>query len=408
MKKITKLLLLILVLGMAVGWSYPASAATEDDSGASEDGLHATIAGCYELIDDELVEVKELEADKVDFISATLKNVAEQTIDYWRPDQKYDNELYGIWFQLKLPAAISHDASGQVILESGACRRNYDDRWNTSDATLEVYAKDGQTLALEFAPGYCDANTLCWINGYHYYLRSEEDHSIVCGIHDSEYPIAPGKERKILLAVRTRDAQEFAVKRQLEEASHLRASLDVDSKSATSSIVSALPVIGDVMELPLVASSILSRPELGAQPCLTAQVKLPRWLEQQTNDQWWLQARCKSYTEDGNINFWAGLYNHEVIYDLDGDATQDLFDLRTLVVRLDDIEAWYLDAAGEKVALELSEVTSLPELSVEPSSSLVLEDNGISAKIALDGDLASELAGKTIYISYGYSRFCAD
>lgn len=227
MKSITKILLLLAVaLGMVTSWSYSVYALPEFDFESDESdggaGLRAVIEGCYEMVDGELVEVEELEVDKAYFISATLKNVAE--LKYWNPepDLKYNDELYGIWFQFKLPTVIGHDTPGQVILESSACRRNYDDRWNKSEATIEVYAKDGQTLALEFAPGYCGIDTLHQINDYCYYLRSEEEYTFVHGDHDSEHPIASGSKRSILLAVRTRDSQEFAEKRALERVNHLR------------------------------------------------------------------------------------------------------------------------------------------------------------------------------------------
>lgn len=408
MKKITKILsLLTLTLGLTFGWSCSAHAAVSPDSEPDQPdtslGLRTVLEGCYQLTDGKLVEVKELEIDKVYFISATLQNVADQNIDYWIPDQRYNDELYGIWFQLKLPITFSHDAPGQVVLEAGACRRNPDDQWNTSDTALLVYAQAGTDLALEFAPGYCGIDALRQIDNYHYYLRPEDDYTSVHGIHDSEGSIQPGAERKILLAVRTRDAQEFAMKRQLIEANHLRVSAGAKSKPAMSSIIRALPVTGDVMELPLVIDFTLPRPELSTQRCLTAQIKLPRWLEQQSNDQWWLQTKGKVYAEDGRVCFWAGLYNRGVIYDLDGADAQNVFDLQALLVHLDSVEAWYLDADGKKVVLELSEIVSLPEPSTLSDPSLIPENNGLAAEIALNGDLVRQLAGKTIYLSYDYS-----
>lgn len=407
MQKITKMLLLALALWVMVGWSCPAHAATEHDSEPEkETGLHAVLDGCYELVDGELVAAEELGIDKVYFISATLKNVAEPTIDYWTPDPKANDELFGIRFRFNLPATVGHDTPGQVVLRATASRRNPDDRRNTSEVALEIYAQGDQTLALEFAPGYCDADTLHQINDYHYYLQSEADHSVVCSAHDSRNPIAPGAERKILLAVRTRNAQDFATKRQLEKLSYMRVDLSNKVKPNRSAVIGAIPIVGDVVALPrvAVAESILAQNELGDQKRLVVQVELPQWIEQQSGDRWWLHTKGKVYAEDGKVCFWAGLYNHEVIYDLDSTATQNVFGLQDVIVHLDSIKAWYFDEGGEKVALEVSEIKRLPELSVEADPAFVLENNGISAEIALEGDLANELAGKTIYLSYGYSQ----
>lgn len=409
MKQITRfLLLLTLTLGLVFSWSYSAHAATPPDSEPDQPdmspALHAVLGGYYQLIDGELVEVEELEIDKVYFISATLQNVADQTIDYWTPDQKYNDELYNIWFQFKLPTTFSHDVPGQVVLETSASRRNYDDRWNTSDATLAVYAQAGADLALEFAPGYCDVDTLCQINSYTYYMRSENDCTFVHGLHDSKNPIRPGAERKILLAVRTRDAQTFAVKRRIEKVSHLQVSFVANLKRQVNFYAfKALPVVGDVTDLSSTVNSTLVRPELGIQKRLTVQAKLPAWLAQQSNDQWWLQTKGKAYTEDGNVCFWAGLYNHEVIYDLNSATVQNTFGLKTLM-HLDSVEAWYFDEVGQRVAFELSEIMPLPEPSTLSDPGIIPENNGLAAKIMLDGDLASWLAGKTIYLSYSYSQ----
>ncbi len=411
MKKSTRtMLLLMLALSVGIGWSTPASAAPGYDSVFDiVPGLEATLEGCYELTDSELVEVEELAVDKVYFISATLKNVAELPIHYWtpeptpEPDPKYNDELYGIWFQLKLPTTISHDAPGQVLLEASASRRNYYDRWNTSDDVLEVYVQDGQALALEFAPGYCDEFSRQQVNSYSYYLRSEDDVTFVRGIHDSENPLASGAERKIMIAVRTHDSEEFAAKRELEQMSHLRISL-ASPRAAQDPAIKATPILSDFVDLSQILELQRVQSVVGIEKCLTVRVEIPEWLEQQPEDEWYLQTRGKVYAEDGNVCFWAGLYNHDVIYDLDGTATQGIFTEQTALVHLDSIEAWYFDAEEQKVTLELVKVMSLPDLSEESSPSIILENNGISAKIALNGDLINELTGKTIYLSYNYSQ----
>lgn len=409
MKGITRIaLLLTLALGIVVGWSEPVHATEEDLAASNEAGLHATLDGCYELIDGELIAVEEFEVDKVYFISATLENVADRVITYWNPDTDsiYNNELYDIWFQLKLPTAIGQDAPGQVILEATASRRNYDDRWNTSGDTLDVYAKDGQVLALEFAPGYCDAVVLRSISDHHYYMRSEEGYTLVHGIHDSEYPLAPGAERNILLAVRTHDSQEFSKKRQLEETSHLQVSFaSTGRKLVKSPVTDAAPILGDIVNLRQKLDFDPVLPELGTPKRLTVQIEFPRWLGQQAGDQWWLQTQCIVYAEDGNVCFWTELCNHGVTYDIDSAATQSLFTKQTETVALKGIEAWYFDDGGKKNELEATNIEHLFNTASKSALSPKPDNNGLSAQFILDGDLASKLAGKTLYVSYDCSEF---
>lgn len=404
--KITKtLLLFILALVLLFGGKCSAQAASAPNTAneTTKPGLLADLGDTlYEMVDGELIEATELERDKIYFISVTLQNVADGTLKYYdpSPDPRYNDELYSIWFQLKLPVDIGSDTAGAIALNANASRRNYDDRWNQSSDTLTVIPKAGEALALEYAPGYCEEFALEQINSYGYYRNDSEGYTIIDGCH-SDYPIAAGTERQIMIALRTSASVDLTEKIAAEKMNHLRAQLVYPVKS--SALISAIPIAGDVYELR--KAQIKRLPEVQAAPdeVLLAEIKIPDWVEQQSNDQWTLQTECKVYAEEGSVNFWAGLYNHSTIYDLDGDATQEIFDESTMMLELKEVEAWYYDDAGEKIALELSDVSTLPEVKVDLDSAIILENNGIKGTVQLTGQL-NELSGRTIYLRYRYSR----